>query len=80
MCVYRVGVRVDLINELLHKSGGGGDGLFKEGYLNLLKNWNKKILFFLKHTELQLTKLFFSVHSSEFSHKIYDVFRFSYFK
>ena len=37
MCEYRVGV--DLINELLRKSreGGGGDGLFKERYLNLLK-------------------------------------------
>ena len=33
---------VDLINELLRKLGGGGgvgNGLFKEGYLNLLKNW-----------------------------------------
>ena len=41
MCVYRVGVGVDLINELLRKSGGGGgggNGLFKEGYFNLLKN------------------------------------------
>ena len=26
MCVYRVGVGVDLINELLHKSGGGEGG------------------------------------------------------
>ena len=41
MCVYRVGVGVDLINELLRKSGGGegGNDLFKEGYLNLLMNW-----------------------------------------
>jgi len=33
-------VGVDLINELLRKNRGegeGGDGLFKEGYLNLLK-------------------------------------------
>jgi len=46
-------------------------GLFKEGYLNLLKNWPKIIPFFL-NTELHFTikqKLFFSVHSSEFSHK-----------
>ena len=33
MYVYRVVVGVDLYNELLRKSGGGGDGLFKEGYL-----------------------------------------------
>jgi len=42
MCVYGVGVGVDLNNELLRKSGGGGggvDGLFKEGCLNLIKNW-----------------------------------------
>ena len=42
MYVYRVGVGVDLINELLRKSGGGGgggNGFFKGGYLNLLKNW-----------------------------------------
>jgi len=39
MYVYKVVVGVDLINELLRKSGGGGGGLFKEGYLNLLKNW-----------------------------------------
>ena len=41
MFVYKVVVGVELINELLRKSGGGGggDGLLKEGYLNLLKNW-----------------------------------------
>ena len=42
MWAYRVGVGVDLINELLRKSaggGGGGNGLFKVGDLNLLKNW-----------------------------------------
>ena len=41
MCEYRVWVGVDLINELLRESGEGegGNGLFKEGYLNLLKNW-----------------------------------------
>ena len=41
MFIYRVGVGVDLINELLRKSGEeeGEDGLFKEGYLNLLNNW-----------------------------------------
>ena len=33
MCVYWMGLGVDLYNELLRKSGGGGDGLFKEGYL-----------------------------------------------
>jgi len=34
-------VEVYLINGLLRKSrgGGGGGDLFKEGYLNLLKNW-----------------------------------------
>ena len=39
MYVYRVVVGVDLINELWRKPGGwgGGDGLFKEGYYNLLK-------------------------------------------
>ena len=37
MYVWKVVGGVDLINELLRKSGGGG-GLFKEGYLNLLKN------------------------------------------
>ena len=38
MCEYRVGV--DLINELLRESGegeGGGNGLFKEGYLKPFK-------------------------------------------
>ena len=39
MYVYKVVVGVDLIKELLRKSGGEGAGLFKEGYLNLLKNW-----------------------------------------
>jgi len=37
MCVYKVVVGVDLINELLRKSErGGGKGLFKKGNLNLL--------------------------------------------
>ena len=41
MYVYKVVVWVDLNKELLRKSGGGGggDGLFKERFLNLLKNW-----------------------------------------
>ena len=39
MCEYRVGV--DLINELLRKSGGG-DGLFKEGYLKPFKELDIK--------------------------------------
>ena len=50
---------VDLINELLRKSGGGGgggNGLFKEGYLNLLKNWTKK-LFFLNFMQAVKKKL-----------------------
>jgi len=38
MNIYKVVVQgVDLINELLRKLGEGG-GLFKEEYLNLLKN------------------------------------------
>ena len=36
---------VDLINELLRKLWGGGDGLFKEGYLNLLKNSTETLMF-----------------------------------
>ena len=38
---------VDLINELLRKwgEGEGGDGLFKEGYLSVLKNSTKTIMF-----------------------------------
>jgi len=38
MYVYKLVVGVDLINELFRKQGEGGV-LFKEGYLNLLKNW-----------------------------------------
>ena len=44
----------DLINELLHKSGLGENSLFKEGYLNLLKELDIKTRL-KKHTELQLT-------------------------
>ena len=48
MYVYKVVVGVYLINEHLRNSGGrekGGCGLFKEGYLNLLKNSTKTIMF-----------------------------------
>ena len=34
----KVVMRVDLIKKILRKSGGRG-GLFKEGYLYLLRNW-----------------------------------------
>ena len=39
MYVHKVVAGFDQINELLRKSGGGGGSLFKEGNLNLLKNW-----------------------------------------
>ena len=55
-------VGVDLINELLRKSGGGA-GLFKEGDLNLLKNWT----WFMNNT------LFNSVNlSMPFKNDVYD--------
>ena len=53
-----------------------------EGYL-IFKELDINNTVFLKDSELQFTikeKLFFSVHFSEFSHKISNVFRFSYFK
>ena len=43
MYVYKVMVGVNLIDELLRKPrGGGGGGLFKEGYLNLLRIGHKQ--------------------------------------
>ena len=44
MYVYKVVVGVNLINKLLRKSGGGG-GLFKEWYLNLLNVVHKHYSF-----------------------------------
>ena len=80
MYVYKVVVGVELINELLRKSGWTAClrevfKPFKE--LDLNNYFFKKILNYC----LQLNKnYFFSVHSSEFSHKISNVFRFPYFK